>query len=321
MNEPEFVAFLQQTFPFKYGMGIGDDTSVVKVNPEDSFQLITTDILIEGVHFKLDYFTMEELALKSLAVNLSDIAAMGGLPQYFYLGLGFPPSLSAEKTIQFFKGLESGCARWDVALAGGDYSSSPLLMISITVIGRAQHPVYRHNAQVGDLVGITGKTGESALGLKLLLLGEDNPYWAKKHKEVEPELAAGPVLSRYANAMIDVSDGLLMDLNRILAASAKGARIHCEKLPVSPELHALCHQKGWDEHPFLLSGGEDYVLLFTIPPHREADLKKEGIPYTIIGEITGSLGQLIVEDRGKPIQLPHLGYDHFGRGGTSNPKH
>jgi thiamine-monophosphate kinase len=204
-------------------------------------------------------------------------------------------------------------------LAGGDYSSSPLLMISITVIGRAQHPVYRHQAKAGDLVGITGVTGESALGLKLLLQGEHHGYFAKKHKEVYPELIKGPVLSRYVNAMIDVSDGLLMDLNRILTASAKGARIYYEKIPVTPELHVLCREKGWDEYEALLAGGEDYVLLFTISPAREHELKKEGIQYTIIGEITDCSGELVVEERGKPIILPRLGYDHFGSDGTHGP--
>ncbi len=312
MDEPEFVKFLQHEFPFKYGIGIGDDTSVVPVNRADGFQLITKDLLIEGVHFKLDYFSMEELALKALAVNLSDIAAMGGVPQYFYLGLGFPNHLAAEKTVPFFKGLAAGCSKWDVALAGGDYSASPVLVISITVVGKAQHPVYRHGANVGDLIGMTGVTGESALGLKLLLQGQHNAYFTRKHKEVNPELIKGPVLSRYVSAMIDISDGLLMDLNRILTASTKGARIVWEQIPITPELHSLCQETGWLEYDAVLAGGEDYGLLFTIAVEREKELRKEAIAYTIIGEITDSARSLVVEDRGKPIILPRLGYDHFG---------
>lgn len=313
MNEPEFVAFLKRSFPFKYGFGIGDDTSVVKVDARDPFQLITKDLLIEGVHFKLDYFTMAELALKSLAVNLSDIAAMGGVPQYFYLGLGFPPCLTTEKALQFFQGLVQGCAQWDVALAGGDYSSSPVLLISITVVGCAANPIYRHGAQSGDLIGITGPTGESALGLKLLLQGEHHPYFASKHKIVHPELTKGPILSRYVNAMIDVSDGLLMDLKRILTASHTGARIYGETLPRTPQLTALCGERKWDPYSFLLAGGEDYVLLFTIAPEQEKKLKQEGISYSIIGEITPHAEALHVTHHGTPIPLPKLGYDHFGK--------
>jgi thiamine-monophosphate kinase len=313
MNEQEFVEFLQHTFPFRFGCGIGDDTSVVKNGDGDTYQLVTKDILIEDVHFNLDYFTLEELALKSLAVNISDIAAMGGVPQYVYLGLGFPRQMEKGKALDFFKGLEKGCRLWQVELAGGDFSASDKMMISITVIGKAENPIYRHTACTGDLIGITGATGESAIGLKLLKQGVRNGQFVRKHKEVSPEIVKGRVLSRYASSMIDLSDGLLIDLNRILVASKKGARIAYEKVPVSTEIKALCKENGWDEYEIVLAGGEDYVLLFTISKEKEAELKKENIDYVLIGEITGDTGSLIVEDRGKPLHIAHLGYDHFSR--------
>jgi thiamine-monophosphate kinase len=312
MNEEEFVGFLRGTFPFHYGRGIGDDTSVVKAG--DTYQLITTDILVENVHFRHEDFTLEELALKSLAVNLSDIAAMGGVPQYFYLGLGFPRRYEKEKLFEFFRGLEKGCRQWQVELAGGDYSGSPVMFISITVIGRAQNPIYRHNARTGDLIGITGKTGESAVGLKLLLEGEIKAgYFVDKHKIVNPEIEKGQILSRYVNAMIDLSDGLLIDLNRVLAASQKGARLAYERIPVTPQISDLCRQKGWDEYEMVLAGGEDYILLFTISKEKEIELKNEnpGMEYYIIGEIDDNEGSLVVEDRGESVCLAQLGYDHF----------
>ncbi|MCP5052165.1 MAG: thiamine-phosphate kinase [bacterium] len=315
MDELEFVNYLQQTFPFGYGKGIGDDASVVKVSAGDHHQLVTKDILIQDVHFSLDYFTLRELALKSLAVNLSDIAAMGGVPQYFYLGLGFPRQLKKEKTIDFFKGLEEGCRQWRVELAGGDFSSSPVMVVSITVIGKAETPVYRGNAAAGDLIGITGVTGESAIGLKLLRQGERSGYFVAKHKDVTPAIVQGPVLSRYVNSMIDVSDGLLMDLNRILTASNKGARIRYEDLPVTPGIKEICIKQGWDEHQTVLAGGEDYVLLFTLSKENEVRLKQENIDYSIIGQVTPQGGVLVVEDRGKPVSINHLGYDHFNRSG------
>ncbi len=186
MNESDFVAYLRETFSFTHGLGIGDDTSVVKMG--DVYQLITKDLLIENIHFKVDHFTLEELALKSLAVNLSDIAAMGGQPQYFYLGLGFPQQMRSGKCLDFFKGMEKGCQLWQVELAGGDFSTSSLLVISITVVGKTRDPIYRHNAQTHDLVGITGPVGESAVGLKLLLKGAGSGYFVDKHKRVTPEI-------------------------------------------------------------------------------------------------------------------------------------
>jgi thiamine-monophosphate kinase len=313
MDEAKFVTFLKERFPFSYGIGIGDDTSVVKIG--DDYQLITKDLLIENVHFSLDYYTLEEVALKSIAVNLSDIAAMGGKSQYFYLGLGFPKLLGEEANIAFFNALEKGCRQWQVELAGGDFSSAAHLYISITMIGRARKPIYRDNAQTGDLIGITGVTGESAIGLMLLKNGIRSGPMVEKHKTVVPEILKGPILANFVNAMIDVSDGLLIDLKRILTASAKGANIFYEKIPVTKEIRETCAQYHLDEHEPVLAGGEDYVLLFTIPPENEKALRKEKIDYYIIGEITPQPDDLLVLDKGKLIQPRINGYDHFRPGG------
>jgi thiamine-monophosphate kinase len=310
LKEAEFVRYLQETFPFSYGRGIGDDTSTVKLIGDGNEQLITKDLLVEGVHFSLEYFNLHQLALKSLAVNLSDIAAMGGEPLYFYLGLAYPDSLPKEKAFEFFKGLEEGCRRWNVQLAGGDYSSSPIMMISITAIGQSKNPVYRHNAQMGDLIGITGPTGESNLGLKLLQAGQVDHPMVSNHLQVSPEIRTGPRLALFVNAMIDVSDGLIIDLKRILTASQKGAVIHYHHIPVTPQLDTVCRLKGWNPYHSVLAGGEDYVLLFTFPPQHEGLLKKEGIPYHIIGEITEKPG-LSIDDHGQPIEIDDFGYDHF----------
>jgi thiamine-monophosphate kinase len=310
LKEAEFVKYLQDTFSFTYGKGIGDDTSAVRINPADSQQLITKDILVEGVHFSLDYYSLEQLALKSLAVNLSDISAMGGVPQYFYLGLAFPDILPKERIYDFFKGLETGCKQWQVQLAGGDFSASPIMMVSITAIGKCKKPVYRHGANTGDLIAITGTTGESNLGLKLLQTGIKDHYFIQKHVHVNPEIKKGPILALFVNAMIDVSDGLLIDLNRILTASNKGALIDYEKIPVSTELKTICKEKNWNEYETVLAGGEDYVLLFTLSPDQETRLQKEGIGYHIIGEVTYGTG-ITVKDQGKPITVDHFGYDHF----------
>lgn len=309
MDEARFVRFLEERFPFSHGTGIGDDTSVVKTG--DRYQLITKDLFIENVHFNLDYYTLEEAALKSVAVNLSDIAAMGGEPQYFYLGLGFPRRLGEDANHVFFNAMEKACKQWRVELAGGDFSSAGHLYISVTMVGNTQKPVYRKGARSGDLIGITGVTGESAIGLKLLQKGIRSGPMVKKHKTVHPEIAKGVILSRYVNAMIDVSDGILIDLQRVLAASGVGAKIFYENMPVTEAIKKTCTQHQLDEYEIVLAGGEDYVLLFTLSPEREKVLRKENIDYFIIGEANNNPGQLVVEDRGKFIELNRPGYDHF----------
>jgi thiamine-monophosphate kinase len=313
MNELEFVDYLERTFPFSHGTGIGDDASVVKTGA--TLQLITKDILIEDVHFRMEDITLQDLALKSLAVNVSDIAAMGGIPLYFYLGLGFPRRIQKEKVVDFFKGMEQGCRKWKIELAGGDYSASEAMFISITLIGTAQKPVYRNGAKTDDLIGITGITGESAIGLKLLLEGVKTGYFVDKHKQVEPEVEKGRVLASYVNSMIDLSDGLLLDLTRVMDASRKGAHIYYEKIPVTSRVKEICREKGWDEYENVLAGGEDYKLLFTVSRENEKKLRDENkeLEYYIIGEVNDRKGSLIVEHEGKLVKTSHAGYDHFDR--------
>ncbi len=309
MDEHAFVDFLHKHFPFSRGLGIGDDTSIVKMG--DVYQLISKDILIERIHFSLDNFSLKELALKSLAVNLSDIAAMGGTPHYFYLGLGFPEKLAKKDLDDFYRGLKQGCRKWKVELAGGDFSRSSALFISITMVGQAEQPVYRSGAEHGDLIGISGDTGASALGLKCLMNNLRHTYFIQKHKEVHPEVEKGQILARYANAMIDVSDGLIIDLKRILAASNKGAEIFFEKIPVSTAMTTLCRNHNFDLYELVLAGGEDYVLLFTISPEKELALRARQMTYHIIGQVTETPHKLTVKHHGRAIRLKSPGYDHF----------
>jgi thiamine-monophosphate kinase len=308
MDEQEFVAYLKKKFPFSHGLGIGDDASVVRSGKH--FQLISSDILIEDVHFRLRDISLPELALKSLAVNISDIAAMGGQALYFYLGLGFPSCLSEADLLLFFKGLQQGCQKWQVELAGGDYSRSEKMTIAITIIGQSQRPVLRSGAQPGDGIAITGPTGESALGLKLLLQGESVSPFIRKHKLTVPQCAKGCLLAKYAHAMIDISDGLLLDLSRLLKASGTGAEIDYEKIPVSRPFTKLCRQYQFSEKELVLAGGEDYQLLFAISPRQEIRLQKTKMAYHIIGKIT-SHRQLRVRENGQLLQIPSLGFDHF----------
>lgn len=308
MDEPRFVAFLQKKFPFRFGQGIGDDASIVRCG--HSFQLISTDLLLEDIHFRRRDISLAALAAKALAVNISDIAAMGGRAQYFYLNLGFPNSLSAIDLRRFFAGLARAARRWEVELAGGDYSQADKLFIAITIVGESARPVRRSGARPGDLIGITGATGGSALGLRLLLAGETRSRFIRLHQCPRPQCAKGLVLSRFVHAMIDISDGLLLDLSRLLRASKVGALIDYETIPRPAAFSRDCRRLGLDEKELLLAGGEDYELLFTVSPEREKRLRRTGTTYHIIGRI--SKGQrLRVRENGLPLPMGNLGFDHF----------
>jgi thiamine-monophosphate kinase len=319
MDEPRFVASLQRKFPFRAGLGIGDDASVVRCGRE--FQLVSTDLLIEDVHFRLRDVSPAGLAEKALAVNVSDIAAMGGRPQYFYLGLGFPQRLPAVALRHFFSGLARAARRWGVELAGGDYSRSPKMVVSITIVGASPKPVRRSGAEPGDWIGVTGPTGGSALGLRLLLAGETRSPFVRMHQHPRPQVEKGLLLARFAHAMIDLSDGLLLDLSRVLRASGVGAAIDYERLPLPPGFRRACRQRGLAEKNLVLAGGEDYELLFTVPPEREKRLRRTGMGYHLIGRITRGRG-LRVREHGRPLRVTRLGFDHFaasrpgGRGKT-----
>ncbi len=308
MDEPRFVAALQKQFPFHYGLGIGDDASVVRCGK--TRQLISTDLLIEDVHFRLRDVSPAALAEKALAVNISDIAAMGGRAQYFYLGLGFPDGLPPGYLRAFFSGLARAAKKWRVELAGGDYSRAAKMVIAVTIVGAAPVPVRRSGARPGDWIGVTGPTGGSALGLKLLLAGQKNSPFIRRHQHPQPQVEKGARLARFAHAMIDVSDGLLLDLSRLLRASGVGAEIDYERLPVSAGFRRSCRRNGFAEKELVLAGGEDYELLFAVSPERERRLRRTGMAYHLIGRI-GAGRRLRLRENGRPLSVPRLGFDHF----------
>ena len=179
------------------------------------------------------------------------------------------------------------------------------------MVGQAERPVLRSGARTGDLIGITGPTGHSALGLQLLKRGVTAPYWIRKHKKVVPHIEEGGILSAHATAMIDVSDGLLIDLSRILQESGKGCNVFCDKLPVSSSFRKKCRENLLDAINLALTGGEDYVLLYTIPPDQIEKLRKKNFTIHIIGEVTAKKNSLQVLQNGRLVSPTSLGFDHF----------
>jgi len=311
MDENRFVEQLRSRFPFSGELGIGDDAAVIK--KKNGYSLITQDILIEDVHFNSSWFSPGDIARKSLRVNLSDIAAMGGEPEYYFLALGIPVEFRGAKLDRFLRTLEEENKRWGVELAGGDISFSPHgLFVSITMMGIAAGPVIRRDgARPGHRIGITRGTGESSVGLALLQNGIDIPCFSECHRHPEPELEKGKALSGYASAMIDVSDGLLMDLGRIMTASGTGAELIYEHIPVTERMREVCRDHQLDEQKHVLAGGEDFALLFTLTPENEKKVRAAGMGYSIIGNVTES-GSVRVFRNGKEIRMKTAGYDHFG---------
>lgn len=302
--------------------GIGDDASEVSL-PAGHHLLTSTDLLIEDVHFRRDWTGCEDLGHKAVAVNLSDIAAMGGTPRYLYLGLACPGDASLDDINAFLRGALAEAGRYNVVLVGGDTCRSPgPWLISVTVEGSApaHQAIGRDGACPGDLIMVSGTLGDSALALHLLADGKqpDAALLARHHRptarvELGQRLGEGGL----ARAMIDISDGLAGDLEHILQASQVDGLVDEEALPLSEVFRRLT-----DGQPALrqlaLFGGEDYELLFTVAPDMAAEVTAlcaaGNLPVTTIGVISKGSGVLSLRDRTAAVR-PILvrGYDHFCR--------
>jgi thiamine-monophosphate kinase len=308
-------------------VGIGDDAAALTVSP-NSLLLATTDMLIEGAHFDLSYTDFYSLGWKSASVNLSDIAAMGGLPRFCLTSLGIPSRVAVERISEFYRGFNALLRIHKTVLAGGDTCSSRNgLVISVTALGEVikNRIVTRAGARPGDKIFVTGTLGDAAAGLELLkysvkrqgsgVQGSGIKKLMEKHLRPAPRVAEGRAiaLSGCARAMIDVSDGLSSDLSHLCEQSGVGAVIHADKIPFSPELlKSTAHLK---KNPlyYALSGGEDYELLFAVPPERVKRLRSLNIDITEIGETTRARGLIIVDDKNRKKRLAATGYNHFSR--------
>ncbi|MFC2011321.1 thiamine-phosphate kinase [Chloroflexota bacterium] len=300
-------------------LGIGDDAAAW--HGDDSTQLATVDSLRQGVHFTLDITSWEDLGWKALAVNLSDIAAMGGLPKYALVALSLPGSTEVEDVTALYKGMIELAKEFGVAIVGGDTDNAPLIDITATVIGstksRAQHILTRSAAKPGEKVAVTGYLGAAASGLEMLTKelrfdAEATVSMKKAFLQPYPRVAEGQVLVEHGvRAAIDISDGLISDLNHICQASKVSARIEIDRVPVHPTVRANFGDRAIE---LALSGGEDYELLFTANPQSINRIKEAvSCPITVIGEITADKGAEItlVNGKGIPVNLSKTGWEHF----------
>ena len=299
---------------------IGDDCAVVPQNAENDL-VITADMLIEEVDFRLEWTTPEFLGHKSLAVSLSDIAAMGGNPKWAMLSIGVPENIwSTDFLDRFYSGWHLLSRETGVELIGGDVSRSPDRLVIDSIAGGAVprgKAFLRSGAKPGDSVYVTGNLGAAAGGLRLLEAGE-HPDTAANEGTRElmlSQLRPFPAVKVSAllrtleipSAMIDISDGLAADLNHICEQSGVGARIDCELLPINP---ALIDRFGPGESlEFALGGGEDFELLFTAERTKIENADIPGI--TRIGEITANIGEIELFRNGNVNCPPPQGFSHF----------
>jgi thiamine-monophosphate kinase len=301
--------------------GIGDDVAVFESG--NKVLLATADLLIEGVHFERSWTDPYHLGKKSLMVNLSDIAAMGGTPTYFLLSLGLPGDLPISFVSRFYRGLKDGAKQFDVGLIGGDTSLSQKIVINICLLGegRKEEIVYRKGARVGDDIYVSGPLGDSALGLKMLQAKSHkikSKRLIERHFSPRPRIALGRVLGqqRCATAMIDISDGLLIDARHLLEESRVGGRIWKSSVPRSNLYRRYAPLYLKDPYQLALCGGEDYELLFTAPAAMKEDISSLtgplGIKATWIGRILPRReGFRIIDPDGKEYPPDCLGYEHF----------
>lgn len=297
-------------------VGIGDDAAVIRAGNNI---LLTTDMMVEGVHFDLSWMTPFQLGFKLVSVNISDIFAMGGRPQYVLLNFSAHRSSTIDFFDRFFDGIEEALKTYNVSLIGGDISSADRITLSLTAVGTGEKVLKRKGARIGDSIYVTGPLGDSACGLAMLRNMCRTIDFAKRERKGLPVSwnVAAPLLRRHlmplarnpkrisgaASAMIDISDGLLIDLSRLCKESGVGARIRVQDIPVSNEMKVTSACLGLSALDLALSGGEDYELLFTAPA-------KAGIKAFCIGEITRS-GITVVDDKGKQIRVSARGYQHF----------
>lgn len=299
-------------------LGIGDDTAVLPVEPNSRW-LVASDMLIEDVHFRRQWSSLEDVGWKALAVNISDVAAMGGLPRYATVSLGLPSSRDAAP---LYRGLSRCAATFDVEIVGGDTVYSPRLVLNVSIIGESagMQPVTRAGARPGDIVCVTGSLGGAGAGLEILRRGESIAHPLREavialHRRPLPRVAAGRLLARSgATAMLDISDGLAGDAAHIATNSGVAIVLHAEQIPIHPGAVSLADGWGVDPLELALFGGEDFELLAILPESSvsgaEQDLASIGVPLTVIGFCEAGRDVWLLQNSERR-RLDRGGFDHF----------
>lgn len=323
-------AVLEATADEDVLIGIADDAAVYRIG-EGRVHVITTDALIEGVHFDRLIMPMEHLGFKSISVNVSDVAAMNARPRYATIALGLPNTVSVEMVEAFYRGIRRACEAYGLTLVGGDTTAARAMTISVTVVGEAAEEavVYRSGARPGDALCVTGDLGAAYAGLKVLLeqrkemesAGESftpdlAPYEYVIQRQLAPR-ARLDVVRDWAGrgvrprALIDISDGLASEVHHLCNRSGCGAVIHAAAIPVALETRDVADRFAEDVDTYALFGGEDYELLFALSLDDLDRLDPQS--FNVVGEFTtAGAGVVVQTPEGETIPLGAGGYQHFG---------
>jgi thiamine-monophosphate kinase len=296
----------------------GDDCAVLAASPYP--QALTTDTLVEGVHFRSAWLSARDLGRRVTVVNLSDLAAMAATPTAVLMAVTVPPATAVQALDDILDGCADACAEAGAALVGGNLARGDQLSLTVTAIGevRGRH-LERSGARSGDVLVVTGTLGDAAAAVAAWLAGDEpaaslRRRWAAPTARVE---AARKLAAAGAHAAIDLSDGLRADLGHLCRASGVGAVVERARLPRGPDVAAL-DQGGSD---FALNGGEDYELLLACPPELEPSLpelsRECGVPLTVLGRCTDAPGLVLQQADGRLGPLAAIGYDHFSGSGDA----
>ncbi|MEM6645767.1 MAG: thiamine-phosphate kinase [Bacteroidota bacterium] len=309
--------------------GIDDDAAVYRIGG-GRVQVVTTDALVEGLHFNRAFMPMPYLGSKALSVNVSDVVAMNAQPRYATVALGVPANVSVEMVEGIYKGMQQAAEHYGVTILGGDTTGAHRLTLTITLIGEASEGniAYRSGAQVGDAICVTGDLGASYAGLKVLVGNQRavqeegpgytpdlEPYRYVINRHLTPTARLDAIAQWHAHgfqptACIDISDGLSSEIHHIARQSNVGALLHGPSLPIALETRSVADLIGEDVDTFALFGGEDYELLFTAPPAALEALPDDS--YNLIGTIKpADYGVQLSTGEGETIQLDASGYTHF----------
>jgi len=324
-GEDRFIDYLSQTFSVKKEgiLGIGDDCAVIPFDDKRSY-LVTTDALVEGVHFLKEQISPLTLGVKTVAVNVSDIVAMGGTPRYAFLSIAIPAGTEQVWLTSFIQGIKEACEKWGISLLGGDTVGSKRdLFLNLTLVGTAatDHIKYRSGAKVNDIICVSGYLGDSAAGLKVLgaslssSQANDQLIYSHFHPQPNPEEGKWLAMRHEVHAMMDLSDGLHCDLTRLLKASNCGAVIEMQSIPLSEPLQEVSARKGWNAMEIAIAGGEDYCLLLTVDKESFKQLESAFLtafkePLYPIGWITDSR-VLEYQENGRSMNISIDSFKHF----------
>ncbi len=283
--------------------GIGDDCAVLA--EDDSFNLLTTDMLVEGDHFNREWQSPWQIGWKSIIVNVSDVAAMGGYPKWGLVSIAFPSDTEVNFADDLFEGMGKASEQNRMKIIGGDTTHGDILVINVALIGEVEKDnlCLRSEAKVGDLICVTGDLGKSWAGLELLRAGKQG--YTDFYLQPRCQLEIARKIAPYVNAMIDVSDGLSSEVNHICDESGVGARIDKNKIPISKKTMSTGKKLGIDPMKWALGGGEDFEIVFTVSPENFDEV--ESIDPIIVGKIIEE-GRYLIDDGKKELSG---GYDHF----------